>query len=314
MVRRSLLVGSLLLLLPAAAVAAEPPARITWQPEAPRQGDPLLLEVRPKTPADRVTGTFLGHTLVFEPWGEGVFRALAPISVKVAPGAHRLEVVLHRGRRVRRDRRQVTVAGAEFPESRLSVNPRFTRPPKKARARIRRDRRHIRAAWRRGRSGRLWRGAFRRPIDSEKTGEFGTQRTFNGKVRSRHLGLDLDADVGDPVHAAGRGRVVLAEDLYYSGNSVFVDHGDGLFTVYFHLSELVVAPGDAVEAGDLLGKAGRTGRVTGPHLHFGVKLDGTYVSPETLLALDFGPDPALAPEATAAAEAGGADEGLTAPR
>ena len=109
---------------------------------------------------------------------------------------------------------------------------------------------------------------------------------FNGELQSRHTGLDLRGQVGAPVLAAGRGRVVLAGDFYFSGNGIFVDHGLGVHTGYFHLSEILVSEGDMVEKGDLIGRAGATGRVTGPHLHWSLWVNGTGQDAGNLLDMD----------------------------
>jgi murein DD-endopeptidase MepM/ murein hydrolase activator NlpD len=130
-------------------------------------------------------------------------------------------------------------------------------------------------------------GPFVRPVPGEPTSIFGTRRIFNGKPRSPHPGLDLRAAEGTEVRASGPGKVVIAQDLYYSGNIVILDHGGGLFTLYAHLSELRVAEGDAIAAGQTIGLSGSTGRVTGPHLHWGAKIGNHPFDPRALL------DPAL---------------------
>ncbi|MFZ9889272.1 MAG: M23 family metallopeptidase [Myxococcota bacterium] len=130
-----------------------------------------------------------------------------------------------------------------------------------------------------------WEGGFLHPTASAETAAFGTRRLLNGVQRSRHMGWDLDGKVGDPVHATQAGRVVVAARLFYSGGTVILDHGQGLFSLYFHLSALDVKKGQTVHRAQRVGRVGRSGRVTGPHLHFAFKLDGVYVDPERLLAL-----------------------------
>src|SRR5262249_32668006 len=121
---------------------------------------------------------------------------------------------------------------------------------------------------------RLWEGAFRVPLDGVTTGgNFGRRRVLNGQPGSPHSGVDFPAPAGTPVHAAQAGRVVLAEPLFFSDNTVLIDHGLGIYTFYGHLSAMSVQPGEAVEAGTVLGKVGATGRVTGPHLHWGLTVD-----------------------------------------
>jgi murein DD-endopeptidase MepM/ murein hydrolase activator NlpD len=131
----------------------------------------------------------------------------------------------------------------------------------------------------------LWTGEFSRPRPSRVTSAFGDGREFNGKVQSRHMGLDLAGVVGAPVLAAGRGVVALVGDFYLAGNAVYIDHGGGLVTAYFHLSAVNVAKGDTVAAGDTIGKVGATGRVTGPHLHWVARYGAVTIDPSTLLEL-----------------------------
>lgn len=130
---------------------------------------------------------------------------------------------------------------------------------------------------------RYWSKPFIRPMSSHITSPFGTARLYNGSLRSFHSGTDFRAEVGTPVHAVNDGVVVLAKDRYYAGNSIILDHGEGLYTCYYHLSKVSVASGDRVKQNDLLGLSGSTGRVTGPHLHFAVMLYGIQVDPLQLL-------------------------------
>ncbi len=124
---------------------------------------------------------------------------------------------------------------------------------------------------------------FMQPLQGIITSLFGHRRFFNGQPRRPHSGLDIAAETGTPVASAGAGVVTLADDLYFNGNTVFVDHGQGLVTMYCHLSETTVAVGDRVEQGDIIGLVGATGRVTGAHLHWTVSLNGNRVDPPTFL-------------------------------
>jgi murein DD-endopeptidase MepM/ murein hydrolase activator NlpD len=133
---------------------------------------------------------------------------------------------------------------------------------------------------------RLWDGKFRIPLDGVTTGSnFGRRRILNGNPGSPHGGADLPGTSGTPVHATQRGRVALAEELFFSGNTVVVDHGLGIYTFYGHLSEIDVKAGDALETGTVLGKVGATGRVTGPHLHWGLTVERARVNPLLLVKL-----------------------------
>ena len=129
-------------------------------------------------------------------------------------------------------------------------------------------------------------GAFHVPRPSRVTSPFGSARVFNGEVQSRHLGTDFAGAVGAPVRAAGRGVVALVADFYLAGHAVYIDHGAGLVTGYFHLSRSYVAEGDTVVAGERIGAVGKSGRVTGPHLHWVARYGAISVDPMSLLGLE----------------------------
>jgi murein DD-endopeptidase MepM/ murein hydrolase activator NlpD len=153
-------------------------------------------------------------------------------------------------------------------------------------ARVETERGELRAALAAGASERLWRGPFRVPVEGgQPTGGFGVRRLINGQPRSPHTGYDWAAPVGTLVVAANAGRTVLVTEHFFAGRNVVVDHGLGLFTLYYHLTETRVEPGESVAAGQVIGTVGATGRVTGPHLHFAVLLNGARVDPEALLRL-----------------------------
>ena len=145
----------------------------------------------------------------------------------------------------------------------------------------------MRSIWRALPSKRKWRGSFVWPRKDEICSTFGAKRMFNKKLASRHFGVDIDGKDGDPVRAIGTGRVVMVSDRYYAGGTVVIDHGLRLYSLYFHLSEFLVKTGDTVEKGQLIGKVGRSGRVTGPHLHLGTRVEGLSFDPLSLLEFDF---------------------------
>ncbi len=182
------------------------------------------------------------------------------------------------------------VVSGRFRTQRLSVDPRYVEVPEEELPRVRAEEARVAEAYRRGSAARLW-TSFARPLKARSTGNFGARRVYNGTTKGHHAGLDLAAAEGTAVAAAGDGRVVLAENLYLSGGTVLLDHGAGLFTQYFHLSRIDVKEGDPVVKGERLGSSGHTGRVTGPHLHWGARLRGARVNPEDLLALPAWPLP-----------------------
>src|SRR5205085_11658461 len=175
------------------------------------------------------------------------------------------------------------VEGREFPEERLTVPKTFTEPDPATLARISREQRLLAALWARSSANRQWREAFIRPTEGPAGSPFGLRRFFNGEPRSPHAGIDFRAPEGSPVHASNRGHVVLARELFFTGNTVVIDHGCGLFTLYVHLSKLSVRRGALVERGQEIGAVGMTGRATGPHLHFAARIGEARIDPQAIL-------------------------------
>lgn len=177
------------------------------------------------------------------------------------------------------------VAGKSYPEQRLTVsNPRHVTPNADDLKRIQSERVRIRAALETFSPHKVP-AALRmpEPVTGRYSSPFGLQRFFNDQPRNPHSGLDIAAPTGTPILAPGPGRVVEAGDFFFNGKTVFIDHGLGLVTMYCHLDEIDVAIGDWVELGDPIGTVGETGRVTGPHLHWSIALNGTLVDPELFL-------------------------------
>jgi murein DD-endopeptidase MepM/ murein hydrolase activator NlpD len=171
----------------------------------------------------------------------------------------------------------------EFPVERLSVSQKYVEPPPEVKKRLEEERTVLAAIYVSRTPVLPGAASFVRPVDGEPTSVFGTRRLFNDEPRSPHPGIDLRAGTGTPVSCSGPGRVVLARDLYYSGGTVIVDHGAGLFTLYAHLSRIEAVEGETIRAGDIVGLSGATGRVTGPHLHWGAKIGNEPFDPRALL-------------------------------
>jgi murein DD-endopeptidase MepM/ murein hydrolase activator NlpD len=173
----------------------------------------------------------------------------------------------------------VTVHAGKFPTERLKVEKQFVQPDPEQQKRAEEDQKKMRAIYDTLTPEALWQGKFQLPLKEVTTGgNFGRRRILNGEARSPHAGVDFPAASGTPVFASQSGKVVLAEELYYSGNTVVIDHGYGIYTLYAHLSEIGVRAGDAVEASTEIGKVGATGRVTGPHLHWGLTVEHARVN------------------------------------
>ena len=179
--------------------------------------------------------------------------------------------------------RRVRVAAYPYPTQRLEVEEKYVEPPPGERERIAREARRVAALWALE-TPRRFALPLAAPLDPlPEATRFGARRIFNGRPRNPHSGADFAAAPGAPVRAAADGRVVLAEEQYFAGRAVYLDHGDGLVSMSFHLSEILVRPGDEVRRGQEIGRTGASGRVTGPHLHFGVRWHGARVDPALLL-------------------------------
>ena len=289
--------GALAAVLLVLAGALAPARQVELQavPARPAQGQLVVLTLTGHRPGDSITGSCNGRPLRFFLDEAGRVRALTAIPLKQKPGPVPLLVRVQPsdGEPIIHGRSLQVVAG-KFDRQELKVARRFVKPPAAVRRRIRRERRLLRKIWRAPPSPRHWRGRFVWPRRDKICSTFGLRRIFNGHLRSRHYGLDIDGRVGDPVRAIGAGRVVLAADLYTSGGTIIIDHGLRLFSLYFHLSSFAVARGDKVERGQLIGKVGESGRVTGPHLHLSTKIEGVSFDPLSLLQADLdeeGPSP-----------------------
>ena len=275
----------LLRALAALAVSASGAARadpsLSLQPERARPGDALLVTVREV--AEAPAGTLGDRPLLFYPI-EGGFRALAALPVETAPGPMEVAVSVNGAPELRAT---LAVEEPHWAEAELAVAPRFIEPPPAARRRMKEDQAAFNKAFAEPFGPPLFRAPFAWPLEAEVTGRFGDKRLFNGKKQSQHYGDDLSGAEGAPVAAANDGKVVLVRDCYASGRSVVLSHGAGLFTVYFHLSRVAVKAGAEVRRGQRIGLVGRTGRATGPHLHWGTKVGNLYVDPESILRLPF---------------------------
>jgi murein DD-endopeptidase MepM/ murein hydrolase activator NlpD len=275
-------------LLAAPAARAAPALRLV--PDRLRPGDLVLVAVEgvAAPPEAAVAGRPVRFFAV-----PGGFLGLAPLPIDLEPGPLEVEGRAGPDGPLLRARAEVVPPG--FPETRLTVAPRFVTPSPAQRRRMEADQAAFDAAFAVPFGPPAFAAPFAPPREDEVTAPYGQRRVFNGRQQGQHHGVDVAGAVGDPVLASNDGRVVLARDCYASGRSVVVSHGVGLFTVYFHLSRMDVRAGDAVRRGQAIGRVGKTGRVTGPHLHFGVKVDGLYVDPDSVYRLDLGPDALSAP-------------------
>ena len=257
--------------------------------ENPRQGNLVVLEVQSPEPLEDLRASWATQQLHF--WTEGNsenrYYALLGLDLGLPAELGRLSLTARRssGEPVVCTS-LVPVAEGEFAVDRLRVSPGFVQVKPADRARTRREAERLRDIWATVTPERLWDGTFQPPLKKmEPRGNFGRRRFFNNQPRAPHTGEDLRGSRGTPVYAPQRGRVALAENLFYAGNTVILDHGLGLFTYYAHLSKIDVKEGDVIETGKRLGRVGATGRVTGPHLHWAARVGNARVNPLELLAL-----------------------------
>lgn len=252
----------------------------------PEQGGIVVAALQSGVPLSRVRLFDGDRELAMEADADGVFRALLGVDFESAVGQRKIRVeAVGEGGEVQRLSKTLVVRSGRFPTQKLKVAPAYVEPPESERERIAEDRAKVARVWAEADTPRRWNTKFRKPVAAAVPGDFGARRVFNGKPRSRHDGVDLAAPQGAEIAAPAPAVVALAESLYFSGGTVILDHGAGLFTTYFHMSAIDVKPGETVVAGQRLGAVGATGRATGPHLHWGARLHRARVNPLDLLKL-----------------------------
>ena len=260
---------------------------VSWLPERPVQGHLFRIRVRPEAGVvvRSIEGEAGGEALHFVPLEDGLFESLAPVPIDTENSLVASVVVVAGDGTRTRTAVEIEVDVGEYRHERLTVAPRLGgRLGDADAARLARDQAKAAEVARQAHaSPRIWTDTLVMPRESRVTSEFGNGRVFNGEVSSRHMGLDLDGDPGDVVVAPTRGVVALVDSFLLAGNIVYLNHGGGLLSGYFHLSEQLVAEGDTVQAGTPIGRVGATGRVTGPHLHWVVRIGTTSVDPRSLL-------------------------------
>ena len=257
-------------------------ATISWDPATPIRGALFKVRVRGALPGASLAGVAAGEPLHFST--DSIPESLAAIPIE---GRDSIAIVVKCGIGGDSLVARVATASGDYPIERLRVAPAFGRPPDSATAaRIEREsNRAVDVARQAHRTPRLWDGPFSAPRNTRITSGFGGGREYNGTITSRHMGTDFAGATGTPVRATNRGVVRIVDGFFYGGNVIYIDHGVGVSTAYLHLSEQLVAAGDTVERGQVIGRVGATGRVTGPHLHFIVRYGSITVNPMSLLSV-----------------------------
>jgi murein DD-endopeptidase MepM/ murein hydrolase activator NlpD len=261
-------------------VTIGPPGRL------PQQGAVVRIDVRSTQRLARLEATAFERSIAFVVAANGrSATGLLGLAADTAPGSHPITL---RGETTTGEpvemTAEVVVAKARFRSQQLRVDPRFVQPPADALPRIEKERAHLAELSHAIDRERPWQAPFGKPLATPVTEPYGVRRTFNGELASQHRGVDLKGAMGAPIAAPGAGRVVLAGDLYYTGNTVVIDHGYGVQSLLAHMSKIDVTEGQIVERGETVGEVGATGRVTGPHLHWSAWVDGVSIDPLSLIA------------------------------
>ena len=259
---------------------------VVWEPSQVRVADVAMIVVRGVGDGASVDGSVGGRPVSFFR-DTGGYAALVGFDMELAAGRQPWRIAIREpGRRARSLSGVVAVARREFPVQRLTLPAPMVDPDPETERRAVAEGETLRKLYRTITPERLWRGPFARPIAGDEAGiGFGSRRIINGQPRAPHGGTDYAAARGASVVSINDGRVALVADYFFPGRLIVVDHGLGLYALYFHLDEVLVEIGQRVVRGQFLGTVGSTGRATGPHLHFGIQVGPARVDPESLLAL-----------------------------
>lgn len=254
---------------------------MTARAQAP--GEVVALAITPPIATDTLRVRAFKRDILAARIDTRTWQAIVGIDLDVAPGTHPVQITARSGAGDVSTSHLLTVKAKTFRTRNLTVDPAYVEPPPETLARIRREAALQRRLWDNPTPERLWSGAFIAPVAEQANSAFGSRSVFNGVPRSPHSGADFPSPTGTPIKAPNSGKVVLAQELYFSGNEVVIDHGQGLLSVFAHLSSFAVTVGSSVSTGETVGHVGATGRVTGPHLHWTVRASGARVDPLSLL-------------------------------
>ena len=249
-----------------------------------RQGEVVVFTATTSQPVDTMRARAFDRDLPTFQLDATRWRALLGIDVDTKPGSYEVSFEATSAGHTITATTQLNVTAGEFGRRVLKVDDAFVNPPQPVVARIRREAAEVEQLWMQSEPRRLWDTGFVRPVPGRTNGAFGSRSVFNGQARQPHGGADFLSPAGTPIQAPNGGRIVLARDLYFTGNTVVIDHGLGVFSLLAHLSVMDVHQGELVTQGQTIGRVGATGRVTGPHLHWAVRMNGARVDPVALLA------------------------------
>jgi murein DD-endopeptidase MepM/ murein hydrolase activator NlpD len=253
------------------------PISVAIRSRAIQQGDLLLITVQAPVGVDLFGVRAFGHEWPVYRVDPSTWRTLVGIDLDQRPGQYAIDVttVGHRADQ----KRSITVLARQFPRRVLQVAPEYVNPPPEDLERISRDAAFLERVYGHSDDHPQFLGGFERPVPGQANSSFGSRSVFNGEPRSPHAGTDFLSGTGTPIHAPAAGRVVAARDLFFTGNTVIIDHGLGVMSLLAHMSRIDVQEGQTVDRGDLVGLVGATGRVTGPHLHWALRVGAARVDP-----------------------------------
>ncbi len=267
----------LLSFLPEGLSAATPPIKA-------KQGEAVALSLKFEPGVSSVQGIFLNQKIPFFKKSKEEFLALIGIDMAQSPGPQPFEVIWRQGEEAKREAYVIDVIEGAFGTEAITLPKEMVDLDPPALVRVEDEKAQILRVFSQSEDQKGWEGRFLVPVAGKILGTFGFRRMLNGQLRNQHSGEDIGAPLGTPVLASNDGKIVLVGDFYFNGHSVVIDHGMGLFTMYFHLLGATVKEGDSVSRGETIGFVGKSGRATGPHLHWGARLNGARVNPFSLIS------------------------------
>ena len=253
---------------------------VELSPDVIRPGDPFVVKVTGADYGYVPTASLKKKTFPFSRYGDDGFVGIGAVDVATKPGVYFLTVKVGKKKKTTK----LTVERTVFKKQKLTLPKDKVSLSRKDTERVKRENRKLKELFSKV-SDRIWHGEFIMPLLNEISTDFGTQRIMNRKWKVVHKGVDIRGKEGEEIRAANDGKVVLAEELFHGGNTVVLDHGQGIYTVYMHLSQYNIEIDDSVSKGDGIGLVGMTGRSTGPHLHFGVKVMNLNANPVSFMKL-----------------------------
>lgn len=249
-----------------------------------RQGDIVLVKVRAPG-ASLLTGEFHNNPVFFSKTGnDDSFTGIVGIDMTLSPGINYLSVNGVDGENKITARIELDVKKRTYEVEKLSLPEKMVELDKESEERAEREAKDLKSVWENVSGERFWDGEFALPVNGDLVPNFGKKRVLNGKEKSPHNGIDISAPEGQEVVCPNNGKVVFSAEHFFGGKTLVIDHGQGLFTAYLHLSKAAVNVGDIIKRGDVIGLVGKTGRSTGPHLHWSARLNKARIDPLKLLS------------------------------